>query len=430
MTTHTDNPARTISQWLLLAIVFLLPLQTRWIVAPGILNGSPWEYGTLSLYAIDLLIGAFLFFGWVAIANEKKKPSISTTELLALLLLAISFCSLLWATNENLLLFWWVKLAEAVTMFFVIRRIQFQHAHVALVLVASGTVQAVLAISQFLTQMVFRSTLLGMAQQFPGTLGVQVVEGGFGRVLRAYGSLPHPNILGGFLVVSIIATAMLYLQHRTYPGRAFIALSLALQSVGLWASFSRQAWLALGIVLCVLTVYTFLTTKSFPRAFLMAMLYIAIPFVLFTAAFPQLVGTRVQATERLEARSLTEREQYTQDAASIIRDNWIYGVGLHNYTATLYGQDDAREGYEYQPVHNIFLLVLSELGIFGLLAFTGLIISTFYSTNPHNPWQLGWRLSLLALIVVGCFDHYLWTLSVGMLLFWCILALSEHTKEQ
>src|SRR3989338_3232173 len=37
-------------------LVFLLPLQTRWIIKPGELNNGPWEYGTYSLYGTDILL--------------------------------------------------------------------------------------------------------------------------------------------------------------------------------------------------------------------------------------------------------------------------------------------------------------------------------------------------------------------------------------
>jgi len=37
-------------------LVFLLPIQTRWIIKAGMLNGGYWEYGTYGLYATDILL--------------------------------------------------------------------------------------------------------------------------------------------------------------------------------------------------------------------------------------------------------------------------------------------------------------------------------------------------------------------------------------
>ena len=50
-------------------LVFLLPMQTRWIIKTGELNGGYWEYGTISLYSTDILLAVLLvlfvfsFFG-------------------------------------------------------------------------------------------------------------------------------------------------------------------------------------------------------------------------------------------------------------------------------------------------------------------------------------------------------------------------------
>ncbi len=52
----------------------------------------------------------------------------------------------------------------------------------------------------------------GLAQQNPGNLGVSVLEIDGYRILRSYGSLPHPNILGGFLFVSIIVGIYLWVN--------------------------------------------------------------------------------------------------------------------------------------------------------------------------------------------------------------------------
>jgi len=54
-------------------LVFALPIQTRWIIKAGALNGGPWEYGTYSLYATDILLLLLLLlfivkavYSWIA----------------------------------------------------------------------------------------------------------------------------------------------------------------------------------------------------------------------------------------------------------------------------------------------------------------------------------------------------------------------------
>ncbi|MDP2736252.1 MAG: hypothetical protein Q8O59_00490, partial [bacterium] len=56
-------------------LIFLLPLQTRWIIKAGELNGGPWEYGTYSLYATDILLIIILLLFVIVIASDRRERS-------------------------------------------------------------------------------------------------------------------------------------------------------------------------------------------------------------------------------------------------------------------------------------------------------------------------------------------------------------------
>ena len=45
-----------LTTYLVYTILFLLPWQTRWIIKEGMINKGSREYGTYSLYIIDILI--------------------------------------------------------------------------------------------------------------------------------------------------------------------------------------------------------------------------------------------------------------------------------------------------------------------------------------------------------------------------------------
>ena len=81
------------------------------------------------------------------------------------------------------------------------------------------------------------------------------------------------------------------------------------------------------------------------------------------------------------------------------------GLGLNSYL----NYSDDLEVYDIQPIHNIFLLILSEIGIIGVLLFINLI-----EKRKHNILSLG---ILTGFIILGLFDHYLWTSWTGLLLF-------------
>lgn len=427
-----NNSLETLIEWALIAVVFFLPWQTRWIAIQGKINHDPWEYGTISIYGADIIILAFLIFT-ISYCVQNKKYKWSISHLLALFLLLVAFFSMEFAGDRAVAIFWWLKLAQGVAIFILLSQIKINLKHISLALITAGLIQSLLAYWQFMIQTVVSSKWLGMAWQDPYTLGVQVIQGPLGRVLRAYGSLPHPNMLGGLLVITLIACLMLYIQKQKKSHALFFAVSLPILSTALWMTFSRQAWIALACILLLLITYAFLTERTFPKPLAAGLAYLLLPMIIMTILFPSLINTRITAQSTLEQKSINERQLFIEQSRQVLKHEWISGVGIGNYTAyiaTLDKKQNVTEpGYTYQPVHNVFLLVFTELGIFGLLAWLLFLLSLTIKIKLNNQWSLLWGLSVIALLIISVFDHYLWSLHFGILLFWITAGLLEQTKQ-
>lgn len=412
---HTQK----IAQWVLTLFVVTLPWQTRWIALPGSLNGGHWEYGTVSLYATDFLLLTLVALGLVL---RPRTGRLSDSGILALALLLITFVSLGEVHNHVSGLFWFAQMCKGVLLFFAITWIRPRAIWMARAWVVSGLVQALLVHWQFAVQSVWGNKWLGMAAQDPALLGVTVIEVAGSRWLRAYGSLPHPNIAGMFLSLALVLSVVLTARAKTWHARfAFGAVTLVTASA-LWLTYSRQAWIAACVMLGALALHTFWTHTRFPQALALTLLLALTPALVWTGIYPELTQTRLGATERIEVQSLEERQEHQALGTKIIQNNWVTGVGIGNYTAYLYTQDDSKPSYAYQPVHNVYLLILAELGVAGILAFVLFLISLFIKP-PKNDWAILWRITLLGLIVTGLFDHYLWSLPVGLTLFWLLAGL-------
>jgi O-antigen ligase len=140
---------------------------------------------------------------------------------------------------------------------------------------------------------------------------------------------------------------------------------------------------------------------------------------IFGTIFWEPVETRIIGVERLEIKSTGERMNYFIQAWQIIKNYPIFGVGLGNYTLAAHNEINPNlESWGYQPVHNIYLLILAELGAVGFLLWLALIFFIIKQL-PATRYPL-----LVTFLAVSLFDHYPWTLYFGIIFFWTIIGLS------
>ena len=287
---------------------------------------------------------------------------------------------------------------------------------------AALLVQVAIGAWQFIAQTTAFSMPLSL--DWPGDLipsmsGASVVQLTDGtRWLRAYGTFPHPNLLGGWTVVLL---ALLLTAIFTSPrGRSLMILLFNAGLALLALTFSRAAWLGLGASASVLLLHSRrLDRKKLLVLFFSAMLCLALLFLpLRSLAAARLAEPQVQ-TERVSSYT---RLWLVQRTWEIIQQRPVAGVGIGSYSLAL--SQHVAKFYDIEPVHNLPLLVWSELGIFGLLALAGLaLVILIGAINARRPLAVGLSAALVGLLAISLFDHYLWTLAPGRVLFGALLGL-------
>lgn len=416
-----------IGEWLLYIFAFLLPWQARWIFFEGSIEKGYWEYGSFSLYGFDILLLVLLII--TVIIGRKKHFYINRFTLAALGLFLVAFFSLYWAIDKDIALYAFARLLAAILLIIVVWQIKFKPLFLAGAIALAGVCQSVLAAWQFFTQKAIAFKWLGMAEHLPWILGDQVVEFVGGRMLRAYGSFPHPNMLAAFLAIAIILSIGIYLKSSNKWGKYFALASLVINSAGLFFTFSRAAWIGLFITLFFYGLLIFWIYHRRELDYIKLFAAILMPFILLSAIYPALVLTRFglgDDFERLEIKSIEQRADYTDQALEIIKANFMTGIGIGNYTWAVHEQlDDDLESYDYQPVHNVYLLILAELGVFGLLFFIYLIAAVLLKIDLKSRLNLAFAMCFLFFAFIAFFDHFLWTMAVGLYLLFLIFAINS-----
>ncbi|MDD5527377.1 MAG: O-antigen ligase family protein [Patescibacteria group bacterium] len=436
--------------------VFLLPWQTKLILRPGWLNRGDWEYGTISLYGTDILLIGLLILFFILSWREKKGGQIETTIIthpvraarpplprrgILIILSGLDlfvFISIFFAPDLVLAAYRYVLFLLGLGLFWLIVKTEYDNIKLAIAFFSGLLIQSGLAIWQFLNQGTFAFKWLGLAAHLPGDLGASVIEttgsdGVAERWLRAYGSLDHPNILGGVLALSLIIIIYIFIsgylekeeiKKEKIKNKKFFIFYLLffLLFTALLFTFSRSAFLALavGIVIFLAMIIFKKDWPALKRLGLVMILAGILSGVIFFT-YQNLFITRAVGAARLEQKSFSEREMYLTDSQKIIEKNWLFGSGIGNYTKALSSSDLKRPWYYLQPVHNAFLLVWAEIGIFGLFFFAALLIYLFLqSWKKNNILSLS---ILVALVIMMMFDHYLWSLPFGILFFWILIGL-------
>lgn len=406
-TTSGQFSAARLSRWTLTwgvpALVFLIPWGARLIFFTGRVDGQPIEALTLSLFAIETLV---FVAAAVAVPSIVSRPhERQRWEFFFLAFMAWVFLSLLWAPAPTLALQAAVRVLMAALLFLLVRSCP-DRERVINVFLLSVLCQATLGLFQFFQQHVDASTLLGVAAQ--SALGPSaVVESVVGRLLRAYGTLPHPNIFGGFMAVGLVVSL--------FPARGRVAYLLRtgaapLLAAGLFVSFSRSAWLAAaaGIVAIIVSV----AFRQVPwRPVLLRVGAACLVAGLFAVLYLPFVNARVTATGRLEARSINERLLALEQSRDLLLDRPLIGVGIGQTIPALLAKGG---GYPplLEPPHAAPAVLLVELGIVGFLLALFLLLRFVPRGSVPSPEAMALAAAYLPLALL---DHYLITTVPGLL---------------
>ncbi|WP_405697795.1 O-antigen ligase family protein [Streptomyces coelicoflavus] len=208
-----------------------------------------------------------------------------------------------------------------------------------------------------------------------------------GEPIRAVGTFGSQDVMGMATVVSLglvcaagLALGRTPVRHRLLAAGCALALLLPLA-----LSFSRGAWIATAVTCAVQ-----LLLAGVRRALAVGAAAVAAAVVLMggfgvgTAMLQERVGSITRVTDAPD-QSVTDRYTMWAAAAGMWRERPLTGVGLkgfpehrdaHASLALSSGSetDGAGAGYRRQPLlspHNMYLLVLAEQGLIGLLALTG-----------------------------------------------------------
>ncbi|MBI2464027.1 O-antigen ligase family protein [Candidatus Peregrinibacteria bacterium] len=389
----------------------------------------------MSLSDIFLLIAA-VFFGISLIFNRNKKWHFGSKKILIIALVFFIMIELqgLFESEQKHTLQALLRMLEYLIMYFMIVNEVLTMERIKKYWIITFSMQAFIAVLQSIFQHSVNLSPLGEPSIGANISGVAKIGLEQIKFIRSYGTLPHPNILGGLLVLSLFFTAFFWKNEKMRRNIIII------QSLGLLTTFSRSAMV--GYLGSIMFLWIALKPQLAVKKKLMELLkFGSIAVIIFilmqTKAFYAL---KERALPQLNDKALTERSEYLKISARMIEKFPLFGIGIGNFTTRM--QDFTKKKlapWEHQPVHNVFALVASETGLIGFAFFLFammLIFQKIYRENKkfsnrdskENVYLL--YLCVFAVIIIMFFDHYWITLYQGQIALVIIIAFVSTSTEK
>lgn len=244
-------------------------------------------------------------------------------------------------------------------------------------------------------------------------------------ILRAYGTFPHPNVLGGYLLFSTFCTYALYLVSKFKRKTLLFGLVLFWQVFAMILTFSRAALFG-WIIGSGVWLIAFLLSKNHKanriRFWKLVSITVSCLLLGMSLVYPQIkVRGGVVGESSLSQQSDVVRISAQHLAWKVIKTYPWTGVGYANYESAV------RQLFptKFAMIHNIYLMLAGEMGVIAFLFFLGII---FYSLKKgweqrENPFIMALLAAFIGTLFIGCCDYYPLFFQQSRLLFFSIAAL-------
>jgi len=269
----------------------------------------------------------------------------------------------------------------------------------AALFVAVG-IQGLIAVGQYLT-----GSSLGL--EFFGAAKLELPQG-LPFLTRAGGTFGAPNALARFFDLFLpLGFSLLFCPLR-WRTRILLGTAVGFGILGLVFTLSRGGLVVTGSG-CLLIFFRWLHRRiGFLQAF--CTLALAIPLLLVLV-----FGT----SKHLQTRFFREgyeasygRIPLTQVALNMIRDRFIFGVGLNNYNEVAPRYDNTPQritSWWNIPVHNLFLYIAAQTGLVGLASYLLFLLAILRSlwpalkaSDPFVAWAgLGVAIGMMVFLAHG-----------------------------
>ncbi len=410
-------------------LILLLPTQFARHFWPSFsyIMGLRIDYLSPALYATDLLIGGLCILQLFRFVAKKSTIKIFKDKYFFLFIVISVLLSTINADNKPVAWYGYIKLLECIFFGWYVKNVPIKKSIWMLFLV-TVLYESCIAVAQYISSGSLNGMFYFLGERFftSQTPGIATASLNGTLVVRPYATFSHPNVLAGYLLVILILLGSQTMRNTSKSIKENIGFLFAfgIGSIAIILTMSRVtifAWLGISVFFLFPDILAKYKTKdTFKNYFFYLVIVLGIGLFLFSP-FSSRFFENVFFSE-----SFLERKSLITYSITMIATHPVFGVGLLNFIphlARMYVHPKTL--FYLQPVHNIYLLTLSEIGTVGFFLFTCFLLNTFGRVKRalHDTKIKYLGLALATILFIGFFDHYFLTLQQGQLLFSFVLGL-------
>ena len=238
--------------------------------------------------------------------------------------------------------------------------------------------------------------------------------------MRIYSTLENPNVLGEYILLMLPVSIGLMWTKKGKLAKIFYAGISGILFVALILTFSRGCWIGL-----MLSAAIFVTLVAGKLWGLLLIIFPILPFVI-----PESILNRFMSIGDMKDSSTSYRVYIWFGTFLLLKDFWISGIGMGTEAFTRIYPFYSYNAVVAPHAHNMFLQLLVETGIVGIVTFMIILVMFFKELSKIH--KLGGRKSEVSTLAVaigsavagfllqGIFDNCFYNYRVFMI-FWLIL---------
>ncbi|MCJ7813603.1 O-antigen ligase family protein [bacterium] len=378
----------------------------------------------ISIWSIALIILYFVWFFESWYGKERKTYSFPRITIPMGLLICISILSILKSVNISLSIFAIVQMLNVFLLFFYIAnnvRSEKEYQFIIFVLFAIFFFEIVLGYFQY-----FMNKFVDL-NIFSDVEKASTRELASRKIVTVSGTLTGDARFGDYLSLMLfLVLGSVISKIKLYKRVIFIPM-FAAGIMLLIFTFSRGAWIGFGSGLFLFLLLKMMFNLKNPRMYISLLLFVLIALTV-TFVFKDLIAERFYGEDYGSAES---RIPMMQIGFEIIKKNPLLGIGMNNYTRVMALYDPTGLSYVWHhPVHNVFIQLTAEIGIFGLIVFlwintTVYVIGIKFIKNSNEFYQnqmTGLIAGITAVLVHGMVNNG--TIDTDpFILFWALVGL-------